>query len=149
MPGVDWRLLKAQCYQESLLDPLAVSHVGASGLCQFMPGTWKDVSRRLVFGANTSIFDSKLSIEAASYYMGSLRRQWSSKRPDTDRHYLAMASYNAGLGHLLKAQKRCGGAVLYDDIIDCLPLITGRHSQETITYVARIRKFYIRMKFKF
>ena len=35
----DWRLMAAQCYQESTFDPKAVSFAGARGLMQIMPGT--------------------------------------------------------------------------------------------------------------
>ena len=35
----DWRLLAAQCYQESTFDPNARSWAGASGLMQIMPKT--------------------------------------------------------------------------------------------------------------
>jgi len=142
MPGVDWRLLKAQCYQESLLDPLAVSHAGAVGLCQFMPGTWGDARRALGWFADASPYDPNLSITAAAWYMGRLRGIWTSKRPDEDRHKLALACYNAGCGHILKAQKIClrtGPARLYDEIVPpCLPSVTGQHSAETLTYVYRI-----------
>lgn len=147
MPGVDWRLLKAQCWQESRLRYDAVSPVGAMGLCQFMPGTWKGVSRRLGFGPDTSAFAPSLSIEAAGYYMASLRGQWRSPRPEWDRHSLSMASYNAGLGHLLNAQKKCGGGNLYPTIIKCLPDVTGRHSVETINYVRLIWVYWERMRF--
>lgn len=85
---------------------------------------------------------SETAIEAGAYYMAKLRRQWSAPRPQTDRHKLAAASYNAGLGHLLSAQKACGGPNLYNDIIRCLPRVTGRHSEETITYVQRIWKWW-------
>ena len=37
--GWDWRLLAAQCYQESTFDPEAVSWAGAKGLMQIMPKT--------------------------------------------------------------------------------------------------------------
>lgn len=50
MPGVDWRLLKAQYYQESHLKPNAVSPVGAAGVAQFMPATWRQISRELGYG---------------------------------------------------------------------------------------------------
>ena len=35
----DWRLLAAQCYQESCFDPQAKSWAGACGLMQIMPST--------------------------------------------------------------------------------------------------------------
>jgi len=135
--GTDWKLLKAQCYQESRLDPLARSPVGAYGLCQFMPGTAGDVGRKL--GASPEAFWlPAVSIRAAGYYMGTLIYSWKSERPAMDRHKLALGSYNAGIGHLLKAQKLCNNARFYDDIIACLPAITGRHSKETIDYTRLI-----------
>lgn len=51
---------------------------------------------------------------------------------------IAAASYNAGAGHLIKAQKLCGGGNLYRVIIPCLPQVTGHHSMETIGYVENI-----------
>lgn len=140
LPGVDWQLLKAQCYQESLLQPRAISPVGARGLCQFMPATWRDMQRQL--GISAGPFNEAANIRAAAYYMRQLRNGWSSPRPERDRHNLAMASYNAGFGNLLKAQAECGNPALYDQIIICLPDITGHHSQETITYVVRIWGWY-------
>ncbi|WP_281645548.1 transglycosylase SLT domain-containing protein [Parendozoicomonas sp. Alg238-R29] len=143
LPGVDWRLLKAQCWQESRLNPLAVSPVGAQGLCQFMPGTAEEVGRQL--GITVSPFAPEWSIQAAAFYMQRLRRGWSSPRPEVDRHSLAMASYNAGIGNIIKAQKACDGQLLYSEIIDCLPDITGRHSKETITYVRNIWRWFMQM----
>jgi soluble lytic murein transglycosylase-like protein len=136
--GTDWRLLKAQCYQESKLHPLAVSPVGAFGLCQFMPGTAREVSRKLGVSAD-QFWLPAVSIRAAGYYMGKLIYSWKAERPPLDRHKLALASYNAGIGHILKAQKLCDNARLYDDIVPpCLPRVTGRHSAETIGYARNI-----------
>ncbi len=135
--GTDWRLLKSLCIQESKLDPLAVSPVGAYGLCQFMPGTAGDVGRKI--GASPDAFWlPEVSIRAAGYYLGTLHRSWKSERPPLDRFKLSAASYNAGMGNLLKAQSHCNNARLYDDVIPCLPRVTGRHSKETIGYVKNI-----------
>lgn len=135
-----WPAWKAQLYQESKLNPRAVSPVGAAGLAQFMPGTWADVARQLRLPPDLRA-DSDMAIEAGAYYMAQLRRAWSSPRPAEDRHQLAQASYNAGLGNLLAAQRACRGAVLYAGIIACLPAITGRYSEETIAYVDRIARW--------
>lgn len=143
LPGRDWRRLKAQCYQESLLEADAVSPVGAIGVCQFMPRTWAEVS------AQASIHDSawvpSASIYGAAYYKARLLRIWSAPRPAHDRVQLAEASYNAGAGHLIAAQRACGGPALYADIVACLPQITGDHARETITYVERIEAWYRRL----
>lgn len=144
LPGVDWRLWKAQLYQESLLDPAAVSPVGAAGLAQFMPGTWAEVSRQLGYEA-VSPHMAGPAIDAGAYYMARLRRGWNSPRPEADRHSLAAASYNAGFGNILAAQRVCGGAVEYAEIIRCLPEVTGHYSRETITYVQRIWKYWTQM----
>lgn len=135
---------KAQLYQESKLDTNAVSPVGAEGLAQFMPATWKQISKEL--GYEGTPRQPKLAINAGAYYMRKLRNGWSSPRPQEDRQKLAQASYNAGFGNLLKAQRKCNMAVTYDEIIKCLPDVTGHHSKETITYVQRITLWYQKLK---
>lgn len=145
LPGVPWRLWKAQLYQESRLDPDAVSPAGAVGIAQFMPATWLAVSRQLGYG----LIDRRLAapaIEAGAYYMATLRAVWSSPRPEHDRHSLAMASYNAGTGNMLAAQRACGGALLYDDIMICLPQVTGRYAAETIGYAPAIWRWFALMQ---
>lgn len=107
-----------------------------------MPGTWAQISRELGI-SNESPHSIKFAIEAGAYYMWKLRKSWSNPRPAGDRQKLAQASYNAGLGHILNAQKRCDNATLYLDIIKCLPQITGKHSEETITYIIRIQYWYL------
>ena len=140
LPGVDWKLYKAQLIQESALRPNAVSPAGAKGIAQFMPATWGEVSRQLVIDG--SPFDPHLSIPAGAYYLSNMRRGWIWNRPEQDRHNLALASYNAGFGNLLKAQRLCNNATLYADIIKCLPDITFQHSKETIGYVLAIRRYH-------
>jgi len=109
-----------------------------------MPATWLEVSRQLDFGF-VDPHAAEYSILAAAFYMAKMRRIWKSKRPENDRHSLALASYNAGAGNIIKAQRLCGGLLLYSQIITCLPDVTGHHSKETITYVKRIWGYYIRM----
>lgn len=142
----DWLLWKAQLFQESHLDPAAVSQVGARGIAQIMPGTWGDLSRRLEFPPSVSPHDAKLAIEAGAVYDADLRRQWSRNRPPLEAHRLALASYNAGTGHILKAQRACGGASLWSDISPCLSQVTGQHAGETLGYVTRIEHWRAQME---
>lgn len=142
--GTDWRLVKAQCWQESRLNPLAVSPVGAMGLCQFMPGTADDMGKRYSYLEGSDFWRPDVSILAANLYMAELNRFWSAPRPVLDRYKLALASYNAGPGNLLSAQKLSGGENGYAEIISYLPDVTGRHSSETIQYVDLIvYKWYV------
>ena len=136
-PSLPWYWNKAQLVAESNLNPNAVSPVGAMGLGQFMPATWNEVSKELGFG-EASAFAPALNIQAHAYYMRNLRSQFKRERPEWDRHSLALASYNAGLGNVLKAQQKGGNSLLYKPMAQALPLVTGHHSKETLTYVDRI-----------
>lgn len=135
-PTYPWYWNKAQAIAESGLNPNATSPVGAMGLTQFMPGTWKDVSKTLNF--NGSAYTPALNIQAQAYYMGYLMNQFKKPRPIYDQYSLALASYNAGIGNIVKAQAKGGNSLLYAPMAQALPQVTGRHSTETTTYVRRI-----------
>ena len=140
-----WKLWKAQLYQESRLDPAAVSYVGARGLAQFMPATWNDVVRELGLSGQSPHADT--AIEAGAYYMQKLRRVWKRNRTPLERHTLAQASYNSGTGNILSAQYECSDAKLWEAIRPCLEEVTGeRNAHETITYVSRIAKYWREME---
>jgi len=116
-----------------------------------MPATWAEVSKAMGRG----LVDRRLaepSIQAGAFYMARLRRSWSAERPEDDRHQLALASYNAGLGNILRAQQRCGQGrpdppVLYAPIMACLPAITGHHAKETLGYAPAIYRWAWRKVF--
>lgn len=144
LPAVDWRLLKAQGIQESQLDPNAISPAGAEGLMQFMPQAWEKWSKKSGF-INSQPQEPEAAIYTAALYMRWLLAEWSSPRPEMDRHCLALASYNAGIGNILKAQELSGGKLSYSGIIEELPKVTGEHARETIWYSKKILKFYTRM----
>lgn len=142
MSGYDWRYLKAQSCQESLIKATAKSPVGAYGFMQFMPATWRDMQRQLKVPPLMRA-SAREQIQAGAFYMGQLIASWASKRTAEDRLYLALASYNAGIGNLLKAQKACGGCSDYQGIISRLVKVTGHHSKETIGYVVSIKGIFV------
>lgn len=145
MPGRDWRLLKAQCYQESLFNPDARSYVGAAGLCQFMPATWKDEEN--VLNRKGSAYDPDLNILFAAHYMMRMKRIFRAETELVNQESFAMAGYNAGAGNILKAKKKCPAGSAWNTVLfDCLPLVTGKHAKETQTYVTRIWGFFDRLK---
>jgi soluble lytic murein transglycosylase-like protein len=88
--NVSGALLAAQLYAESNFNPFAVSHAGAQGIAQFMPGT-----ARAMGLANP--FDAGQAIDAQAHLMRDHLRQFGSVP-------LALAAYNAGPG----AVSRCG-----------------------------------------
>lgn len=139
-PEIPWYWHKAQAIAESGLNPNAVSPVGAAGIGQFMPDTWSDMEARLNFKG--SVFTPALNIQAQVFYMSTLMKQFKKERPVYDRYSLALASYNAGLGNILKAQMVGGGGLMYAPMIKALPKVTGdKHSTETRDYVNRIWQF--------
>lgn len=146
-PDLPWKLWKAQLYQESKLDPKAVSPVGARGLAQFMPGTWNDMIRQMNLESGASPHDPDAAIEAGAFYMAKLRNTWRRDRDAFQRNDLAAASYNAGTGNILKAQTGCKDARLWPDIAPCLIEVTGEQfSHETRTYVSRIATWWKQME---
>lgn len=95
---LDWRLLAAQAYQESRFDPKAKSWVGARGLFQIMPTTGAELGFH-------DLEDPRQSAEAGSKYLAQLVTRFEDDlRPDEKMRF-ALASYNAGYGHVLDARR--------------------------------------------
>lgn len=94
----DWRLLAAQCYQESTFDPMARSWVGAGGLMQIMPGTADELGL-----PRADIYKPEPNIAAASRYIAMLTRRFSDVANPTERIKFVLASYNGGAHHVRDA----------------------------------------------
>lgn len=106
-----------------------------------MPATWRDVSARIDLPPGSTPHD-RIAIEAGAWYQADRMRAWISPRPQIERWRLGLASYNAGMGHILSAQRRCGMARDWADIETCLPDVTGHHSIETRGYVRSIERHW-------
>ncbi|NIR31230.1 MAG: transporter substrate-binding domain-containing protein [Gammaproteobacteria bacterium] len=96
--GFDWHLLIAQMYQESRFDPGARSWMGALGLMQVLPRTAKQ------FGF-TDLHDPEKGVHAGIRYLAWLRERFDEDISVHDRTWFALASYNAGLGHVRDARR--------------------------------------------
>jgi len=95
----DWRLLAAIIYQESRFRTSDESWAGARGLMQLMPETAKQ------FGA-TNPDDPKQSIKAGVNFLKYLDTYWAKRVTDAnERLKFVLASYNAGLSHIIDARK--------------------------------------------
>ena len=102
---------------ESTLNPRARSHMGATGLWQFMYATGK------MHGLDvTSYVDERMdpmkSTEAAAKYLSTLYKVFG----DWD---LVLASYNSGPGNVSKAIRRSGGSTDYWKLRPYLPRETA------------------------
>ena len=129
-------LLKSQYYVESKLNPTAVSSVGAAGIAQIMPGTFREIERR--DRIKGSAFHARTSIRAGAAYLARQIDVWSAPRSAECRIELAWASYNAGAGNIVQAQRESGGKRCWDGIGPSLHKVTGRHAAETLGYISRI-----------
>jgi membrane-bound lytic murein transglycosylase F len=94
----DWRLLAAQCYQESTFDPKAVSFAGAKGLMQIMPGTADHLGV-----ARSRLYEPETNIAAATKYIAELQRTFADIGDHYERTNFVLASYNGGAHHIRDA----------------------------------------------
>lgn len=81
--GIQPSILAAVAKTESAFDPTAVSHAGAQGLMQFMPGTAAEMG--------VDPWDPASAIDGAARYLTQNLRRFGSLE-------LALAAYNAGPG---------------------------------------------------
>ena len=94
----DWRLLAAQCYQESTFDPKAVSFAGAKGLMQIMPGTADHLGV-----SRSRLYEPEANIAAATKYIAELQRTFADIGDHYERTNFVLASYNGGAHHIRDA----------------------------------------------
>ena len=96
--GLDWRLMAAQAYQESLFDPRAQSWAGARGLFQLLPSTGLELGIE-------DLNDPDAGVHAGIRYMHQILERLEPRIPLKHRLRFALAAYNAGFGHLKDARR--------------------------------------------
>lgn len=93
-----WSLAHGITRQESSFDRTAVSHAGARGMMQLMPGTAAEQAGKMGYGydAGRLTSDPAYNVMLGSAYFQRLLNTWDGNYP------LAVASYNAGAGNVRK-----------------------------------------------
>ncbi len=131
-PGSNWTMVHAIARQESQFAQNAISHAGARGLMQLMPGTAREQAGKL--GMN---YMSANLIESPSYNIR-LGNAYFARMMDSfgGAYPLAIAAYNAGPGNVRKWLRTNGdprnGSISYIDWIEQIPFF------ETKNYVQRV-----------
>ena len=143
-PGFDWRIFKAQGLAESNLDPDSRSWVGAIGIMQLMPSTFKEVQS--INPEFLEMNNPEWNIAAGIYYDRQLWKQWTKNESAPDRLSFVLGSYNAGRRTILKAQSHAVEAQLNQDvwpsIEEVAPKVPRWRHEETLGYVRKIERFY-------
>ncbi|MFC3580662.1 lytic transglycosylase domain-containing protein [Sphingomonas hylomeconis] len=129
--AANWTMIHAIARQESQFDRAAISHAGARGLMQLMPGTAREQAGKLglSYDAAALTVNTDYNIQLGSSYFQRIYAQFGS-------YPLAVAAYNAGPGNVNKWLRANGdprtGSVDVIDWIEAIPL------QETRNYVQRV-----------
>lgn len=127
----EFTIIHAIARQESQFDRAAVSHAGARGLMQLMPGTAREQAGKigLSYDPNALTTDTNYNIQLGSSYFQRVYNLYNS-------YPLAVAAYNAGPGNVNKWLRANGdprtGAIDMVDWIEAIPIY------ETRNYVQRV-----------
>jgi membrane-bound lytic murein transglycosylase F len=147
---LDWRLLAAIGYQESLWIARAKSPTGVRGLMMLTLATAKQmkVKNRL---------DPAQSIRGGAKYIAKTLKRVPEQITEPDRTWFALAAYNVGFGHVQDARKitetRGGDPNRWIDVKQSLPLLARKkwykktkygyaRGWEPVKYVENIRQYY-------
>jgi soluble lytic murein transglycosylase len=128
----NWTLAHAIMRQESQFDRAAVSHAGARGLMQLMPGTARETSGKIGMSYRPDVLtiDTDYNIALGSTYIQRMLDYYGGSYP------LAIAAYNGGPGNVNKWLKANGdprtGQIGIMEWIEKIPL------SETRDYVYRV-----------
>jgi soluble lytic murein transglycosylase len=127
-----WTLAHAIMRQESQFDRAAVSHAGARGLMQLMPGTARETSGKIsmAYRPDALTVDTDYNIALGATYIERMLDYYDGSYP------LAIAAYNGGPGNVNKWLRAYGdprtGSIDIMDWIEKIPL------SETRDYVYRV-----------
>jgi membrane-bound lytic murein transglycosylase F len=149
--GLDPLLLIAMIYQESHFKSNAESRTGVRGLLQLTQATAREM------GIEDRL-DPYASIRGGARYLKKLLRQVETRGARSwDRIFLALASYNQGLGHTFDAmrlaEKQGLDGLSWRDVKTVFPLLAYRkyysrarygycRGYEAVDYVESIRYYY-------
>jgi soluble lytic murein transglycosylase len=128
----NWTFIHAIARQESQFDKQAVSHAGARGLMQLMPGTAREVSTKLglIYDLSGLTANTGYNMQLGSTYFRQMLNYYGGSYP------LAVAAYNAGPGNVNKWLRANGdprgGGVDMIEWIEAIPIF------ETRNYVQRV-----------
>ena len=123
--GSDWTMIHAISRQESQFATNAISHAGARGLMQLMPGTARGEATRVGLSYDAqALGDPGYNLRLGGSYIQRMVKYYGGSYP------LAIAAYNAGPGNVNKWLAANGdprtGAIDWIDWIERIPFTETR-----------------------
>lgn len=131
-PGTNWTMVHAITRQESQFAENAISHAGARGLMQLMPGTAREQAGKMGLGysLDSLISDPTYNIRLGNGYFARMMDYYGGAYP------LAVGAYNAGPGNVNKWLRANGdprqGGIDWITWIERIPIY------ETKNYIQRV-----------
>ena len=131
-PGTNWTVVHMITRQESQFAQNAVSHAGARGLMQLMPGTAREQAGKMGLGYDREslIGNAGYNLQLGNGYFIRMLAYYNGSWP------LAIAAYNAGPGNVNKWLRQNGdprsGGIDWVEWIEKIPI------SETRGYVQRV-----------
>ena len=131
-PGANWTMVHAIARQESEFDRNRVSHAGARGMMQLMPGTAREVASLLdlPYSKERLFSDPSYNATLGSAYLAGLIKRFGNNP------ILVSAGYNAGPGRPLRWMRERGDPRTAD--VDMIDWIEHIPFNETRNYVMRV-----------
>jgi len=143
--GVETSLVLGVITQESGFNANAVSHAGAMGMMQIMPGTVQHINDMGQVKINDA-FNAEENVRAGTWYLKSLYDQLSSL-PEARRWEFALASYNGGIGTVTRAMEKITYAtgkgrssITWQDLKPYLPSETQNYVPAVLSHTAYYRQ---------
>jgi len=148
--GLDWRLLAAVGYQESLWQADATSKTGVRGLMMLTQNTAEEM------GVENRLNPAQ-SIQGGSRYLAQIKKRLPPEIEEPQRLWFALAAYNIGLGHLQDARLLAAAEGLnpnqWSDVSTMLVRLTQKkwHEKtrygyarggESVHFVRSVRRYY-------
>ena len=124
--GGNWTMIHAITRQESQFAMNAVSHAGARGLMQLMPGTAREQAGKMAleYDHQSLTTDAGYNQMLGNGYFGRMMDYYGGSYP------LAVAAYNAGPGNVNKFLRANGdprnGSIDWVDWVERIPLVETR-----------------------
>lgn len=131
-PGSNWTMVHAITRQESQFAQNAISHAGARGLMQLMPGTAREQAGKMGMGysLDSLISDPNYNIRLGNGYFARMMDYYGGAYP------LAVGAYNAGPGNVNKWLRANGdprnGSIDWVTWIERIPIY------ETKNYIQKV-----------